>query len=78
MIRFALIIAAAFVVIIFGVIVALARGPMPMIPFTQPGGSMTGPGGPMIPGNVGGGGPPACSNSLDFTQACNSQYIGAF
>ena len=21
--------------------------------------------------------PPACSNSLDFTQSCNSQYIGA-
>jgi hypothetical protein len=20
---------------------------------------------------------PSCSNSLDFTQACNSQYIGA-
>jgi hypothetical protein len=21
--------------------------------------------------------PPSCSNTLDFTQACNSQYIGA-
>jgi hypothetical protein len=21
--------------------------------------------------------PPSCNNSLDFTQACNSQYIGA-
>lgn len=21
--------------------------------------------------------PPSCSNSLDFTKACNSQYIGA-
>jgi hypothetical protein len=23
-------------------------------------------------------GPPPCSNSLDFTQACNSQYVGVF
>ena len=28
-------------------------------------------------GSGGGGGPPVCSNSLDFTQACNSQYAGA-
>ena len=29
-------------------------------------------------GGFGGGGgpPPACSNALDFTKACNSQYIG--
>ena len=35
--------------------------------------------GPMIPGNVGAGPPPppTCSNTLDFTQACNSQYFGA-
>jgi hypothetical protein len=29
--------------------------------------------------NTGGNGPPpACSNSLNFTQACNSQYVGIF
>lgn len=29
-------------------------------------------------GSGGGGPPPAgCSNSLDFSKACNSQYIGA-
>jgi len=53
--------------------------PMPMIPYSQPAGSMLNLGGPMIPGNAGGGsGPPpvTCSNSLDFTKACNSQYIG--
>jgi hypothetical protein len=22
--------------------------------------------------------PPTCSNKMDFSQACNSQYIGAF
>jgi hypothetical protein len=32
-----------------------------------------GPGG----GHTGGTPPPTCSNSLDFTQACNSQYAGA-
>ena len=26
--------------------------------------------------NSGGGTPIGCSNSLDFTKACNSQYIG--
>lgn len=30
----------------------------------------------LIPGVViGGGSPPTCSNKLDFSQACNSQYI---
>jgi hypothetical protein len=30
------------------------------------------------PASGGGAGTiPSCSNSLDFTQACNSQYIGA-
>ncbi len=27
-------------------------------------------------GGGGGGPPPSCSNSLDFSDACNSQYIG--
>jgi hypothetical protein len=27
--------------------------------------------------STGGSGPVACSNKLDFTQACNSQYFGA-
>jgi hypothetical protein len=33
----------------------------------------------VIQSGTGGGAaiPPSCSNSLDFTQACNSQYIGA-
>ena len=34
--------------------------------------------GPMTPANAGSGaGPGGCSNSLDFSQACNSQYLGA-
>ena len=34
--------------------------------------------GPMTPNKAGSGGPgPSCSNSLDFSQACNSQYLGA-
>ena len=37
----------------------------------------------MSNGGMGGGSfstgpPPTCSNSLDFTQACNSQYVGIF
>ena len=36
----------------------------------------------MSNGGMGGNGrapaPPTCSNSLDFTQACNSQYVGIF
>ena len=33
----------------------------------------------MSNGGMGGNGrAPACSNSLDFTQACNSQYVGIF
>lgn len=27
---------------------------------------------------AGPGSPPVCSNSLDFSAACNSQYIGIF
>jgi len=27
-------------------------------------------------GSAGGGPPPTCSNSLDFTKSCNSQYAG--
>jgi hypothetical protein len=26
-------------------------------------------------GNFGGGSGPTCSNALDFSQACNSQYV---
>jgi hypothetical protein len=78
MIRLLLIVAAVSVIIVFGVIVALARV-MPMIPYPTAGAPMVGLGGPMVPGTTGGvfPPPPACSNSLDFTQSCNSQYIGA-
>ena len=41
-------------------------GPSSIVPI----GPSTGSGG-------GSGPPPTCSNSLDFTQACNSQYAGA-
>jgi hypothetical protein len=77
MIRFLLIVAACFVLIVLGMIVALARQ-MPMIPYPTAGAPMVGIGGPMVPGTTGGTfPPPSCSNKLDFTQACNSQYIGA-
>jgi len=68
-------------IVIAAIIIALATAAlarqMPMIPYSQPSGSMLGLGGPMIPGNIGGGSPPppTCSNKLDFTQACNSQYV---
>lgn len=29
-------------------------------------------------GTPGSGPPPSCSNSLDFTEQCNSQYVGTF
>ena len=51
----------------------------PMGPYKLPFGPMQpgGVGGPMIPGNVAGSAPPvSCSNSLDLSKACNSQYIG--
>ena len=78
MIRLLLIVAAVSVIIVFGVIVALARV-MPMIPYPTAGAPMVGLGGPMVPGTTGGTfpPPPTCSDVLDFTQACNSQYIGA-
>ena len=53
----------------------------PMIPTSQPPGPMMPAlGGPIIPGFVSGGAPPppTCSNALDFTKACNSQYVGVF
>jgi hypothetical protein len=28
--------------------------------------------------NTNSGPPPTCTNVLDFTQACNSQYVGVF
>jgi len=46
-----------------GIAAAFAR-PMPMIPYSQPAGPMTGLGGPMIPGNVGSSGPPPTSFPL--------------
>lgn len=53
---------------------------MPMVPYANPTGPMMngGLGGPMIPGNTGGAAPPppTCSNSLDFSDGCNSQYLG--
>lgn len=57
------IIIVAMIVILGAIAVALAR-PMPMIPYSQPAGPMTGLGGPMIPGNVGGSGPPPISGKL--------------
>jgi hypothetical protein len=63
-------IVAAIIVltIVVGIAAAFAQvgQPMPMVPYSQPGGSMLGLGGPMIPGNAGGGsGPtPPTSNAL--------------
>jgi hypothetical protein len=59
-------------VIVLSVAVGIAAAfaqfgqPMPMVPYSQPGGPMLGLGGPMIPGNAGGGsGPtPPTSNAL--------------
>ena len=71
-------------IIIVGIIAlaAVAAVASPMVPFSSSSGigpnlpnSMS----PMIPNATGNGfpPPPVCSNELDFTQACNSQYIGA-
>lgn len=56
---------------------ARADGPGNPIGATE--GLRNGLGGQNGIGGLGGGGaPPAsCSNSLDFTKACNSQYAGA-
>ncbi len=63
---------------------AFAQHFAPMVPQSAP---LVDPGyGPMTPGALGPmippvtGNyvpPPPCSNKLDFTQACNSQYAGA-
>ena len=50
------------------VAVSAPIGPSSIIPI----GPSTGSGGGSGPAP-----PPTCSNSLDFTQACNSQYAGA-
>lgn len=51
----------------------------PMVPYANPAGPSVSGGltGPMIPGNIGGEAPPppTCSNSLDFSDGCNSQYL---
>jgi hypothetical protein len=49
---------------LLGAATAIAQLAMPMIPYTQPAGPMLGLGGPMIPGNVGGSGPPPISGKL--------------
>ena len=41
----------------------------------QGGGGIGGFDGGISAASVGGSPPPSCSNKLDFTQACNSQYI---
>ena len=70
--------------IITAVILSAATAAAQMTPmwYGIPGGGvMFGPGGSnlmigpvLIPAEAGGGG--GCTNSLDFSQACNSQYIG--
>lgn len=53
--------------------VAIAQTGMPMLPYKQQAGPMLpGLGGPMIPGNVGGGSPPpaGCSGTIDLSQGC--------
>lgn len=51
-------------ILLIGVAFILASGvAVASLPLTQAGSQVTG------------GGPPVCSNSLDFTDACNSQYI---
>ena len=69
--------AIAILLAALGAAAALAS---PMIPTSQPPGPMMPAlGGPMIPGFASGGAPPpTCSNALDFTKACNSQYVGVF
>lgn len=77
----------AIVILASGIAIAVAA---PMIPFGGGvgGGDMVPGYGPLVPGNglmvpntfTGGSfpPPPVCSNKLDFTQACNSQYVGIF
>lgn len=65
-------------IIIAAILVATAVASLAQVPgIGSP--MVPGGGGPMVP--TGGGGsssPPAtCSNSFDFSKACNTQYIGA-
>jgi len=70
------------VLILFAVAGSLsASADAPMVPYggaPTPGGPMV-PGTwlPMVPGPVSGGPVNPCSNKLDFSQACNSQYVAA-
>jgi|FreactTroBogLake_1042271.scaffolds.fasta_scaffold93431_1 hypothetical protein len=77
MIRFLLIVAACFVLIVLGVIVALARV-MPMIPYPTAGAPMVGLGGPMVPGTTGGTfpPPPSCSGTIDLSTGCAMPMLG--
>lgn len=63
-------------VVIIGLIFALTAIAAAQI---MSGPMIPGGGGPMVPPGASGGTPPppTCSNAMDFSQACNSQYIGA-
>jgi hypothetical protein len=76
------ILAATIIALLAIIGTASAVGPLPMVPY----GAETIPGGASVPNallmgvpNAAGGGnfppPPTCSNQLDFSQACNSQYL---
>lgn len=73
MVRLALSLGAA--VAVLAVHGSLAQ-PLPKgnITVGGPGGGFWG--GPIISGIPGTPVPPACSNTLDFSDACNSQYLG--
>lgn len=66
-------------VVLLGFAAIAAAQQMPIVPYAQPPGAMLpGFGGPMVPPSGGGTfpPPPTCSNSLDFSDPCNSQYSG--
>lgn len=64
---------AAIAIVILSVVAAVAQAAMPMLPYAQQSGPMLpGFGGPMIPGNIGGGSPPpaGCSGAVDLSAGC--------
>lgn len=67
-----LLLAAILLTSLFAGIAAAQLGNGLNLPNLQ--GGLNGPG--IQSGGSGGNPPPACSNSLDFSDACNSQYIG--
>ena len=50
--------------------------PYPMVPYSQPGGSMLGPSGPMIPGGSSGGSGGGCNGTINLASGCAQPMLG--